>query len=290
MVILLCTYLPSAIRYALSSPFICHFNIIIERAIQARASANHANINRGPNDEVAQDNLDLFHHIFTLSLDGSLFLAPISSNPQRVLDLGTGTGIWATDFADQYPSAPVVATDLSPIQPSETPPNLEFQIDDFTQPWTFRPASFDFIHARCIYGSVADYQGLYAEIMKALKPGAWYEQTEISVVAKSDDGSIRGTHLEKWGPLAWDAGVKFGKSFKIAEEMEEEMKKAGFVNVQCRTFKWPIGPWPKNPKLKEIGAYNRLGWEEGINGWAMFLFTNFLGVSQTFPRELLELY
>ena len=35
-----------------------------------------------------EDNLDLFHHIFTLSLDGKLFLAPINPKPQRVLDLG----------------------------------------------------------------------------------------------------------------------------------------------------------------------------------------------------------
>jgi hypothetical protein len=44
-----------------------------------------------------------------------------------------------------------------------------------------------------------------------------------------------------------------------------------------KTFKWPIGPWPKDKRLKEIGAYNRLGWEDGIEGWAMFLFTNYLG-------------
>ena len=58
---------------------------------------------------------------------------------------GTGTGIWAIDFADAYPSASVIATDLTPIQPQMVPPNLEFQIDDFTQPWTFPPNHFDFI-------------------------------------------------------------------------------------------------------------------------------------------------
>lgn len=42
----------------------------------------------GPNDDKAQDNLDLFHHIFNLSLEGRLFLAPIGPDPQRVLDLG----------------------------------------------------------------------------------------------------------------------------------------------------------------------------------------------------------
>lgn len=35
------------------------------------------------------------HHMLTMLLDGKLFLAPIGSNPQQVLDVGTGTGIWA---------------------------------------------------------------------------------------------------------------------------------------------------------------------------------------------------
>merc|ERR1712098_644272 len=210
----------------------------------------------GPNDDTAQENLDLFHRIF---------------------NLGTGTGIWAIDIADLYPSASVVATDLSPIQPTDVPPNLEFQIDDFTLPWTFSKNSFDFVHARCIYGSVADYPALYSSILDHLKPGGWFEQTEISVIPKSEDDSIKGTSLESWGPIAWECGEKFGKSFKIAEESRDIMESAGFVNVQRKTFKWPIGPWAANKKMKEIGAYNRLGWDEGINGWAMFLMTKYLG-------------
>lgn len=44
--------------------------------------------------------MDLVHHIYRLLLGGRLHLAPIKPNPQRVLDLGTGTGIWAMDFAE----------------------------------------------------------------------------------------------------------------------------------------------------------------------------------------------
>lgn len=224
----------------------------------------------------SEDNLDLFHHIFALSLGGRLYLAPVKE-PHRVLDIGTGTGIWAIQFGDAYPSAQVIATDLSPIQPNFVPPNVEFQIDDFTAEWTFTPSSFDFIHARCLYGCVADYQALYSEVLNALKPGAWFEQAEISVVPKSDDNSIKDTYLEKWGALAIECGEKFGKSFSIAEDSATEFKKAGFENVEYVTFRWPIGTWPKDKKYKTIGAYNRMGWEDGIEGWAMFLFTNVLG-------------
>lgn len=72
----------------------------------------------GPNDEEAQDNMDIGNHLYTLLLRGKLFKATIDKNPRRVLDVGTGTGIWAIDFADQYPSAEVIGVDLSPIQPS----------------------------------------------------------------------------------------------------------------------------------------------------------------------------
>ncbi|QKX57587.1 uncharacterized protein TRUGW13939_04705 [Talaromyces rugulosus] len=236
----------------------------------------------GPNDDLACDNLDLFHHLFTLTLNGNLFLAPIS-HPNRVLDLGTGTGLWAIDFADMFPASSVIATDLSPVQPTLIPPNLEFQVDDFCLPWTFTKESFDFIHARSIYGCVADIPALYDQVMQHLTPGGWFEQAEISVVPHSEDGSIAGTSLEQWGPLALECGVKFGKSFSVAEDTGKLFQDAGFQNITYRTFKWPIGPWPKDKRYKEIGMYNRIGWEEGLEGWAMFLFTKFLGWS---PEEV----
>ena len=43
--------------------------------------------------------MDLLHHIYNLILDGEIHIAPIK-DPQRVLDIGTGTGIWAVDFAE----------------------------------------------------------------------------------------------------------------------------------------------------------------------------------------------
>lgn len=58
------------------------------------------------------------HHVHSLMLEGELTLVKLPKKIERVLDLGTGTGIWAIDFADMHPEARVFGVDLSPIQPS----------------------------------------------------------------------------------------------------------------------------------------------------------------------------
>lgn len=44
--------------------------------------------------------MDILSFLFTLALDGELFLAPIEKHPQRILDLGCGTGQWAIDIGE----------------------------------------------------------------------------------------------------------------------------------------------------------------------------------------------
>lgn len=70
-----------------------------------------------PNDESEQDRLDLSHGMFKLIMRDKLYLAPISK-PSRILDIGTGTGIWAIEMGDEFPDADIIGTDLSPTQPT----------------------------------------------------------------------------------------------------------------------------------------------------------------------------
>jgi hypothetical protein len=65
----------------------------------------------------------------------------------------------ATDFhlvADQYPSASVVGTDLSPIQPKWVPVNVRMYVDDCEEPDWPHGSNFDLVHFRGMAGTLRD--------------------------------------------------------------------------------------------------------------------------------------
>ncbi|KAK5653053.1 hypothetical protein OQA88_9339 [Cercophora sp. LCS_1] len=228
----------------------------------------------GPLDEPQNEALDIIHHVLTLLLDGELCKAPIGDNVQKVLDVGTGTGLWAIDFADKYPSAEVIGTDLSPIQPTWIPPNLSFQIDDCTQEWTFPENTFDFIHIRWLFGSIKDWEALYREAYRSLKPGGWIESHEASTQFRSDDGSVNEkTAMGQFGRFFAEGGAKMGRSMTIVEDGVQckGIEAAGFVNIQEQNFKSPLGSWPSDPKLKEMGNYQHLATANDLAGTMLYL-------------------
>ncbi|MCJ1258421.1 hypothetical protein MMC24_006254 [Lignoscripta atroalba] len=232
------------------------------------------------------------HHLFLLTLDDKLFLAPIR-DPKKVIDVGTGTGIWAQDFADQFPHADVVGTDLSPIQPDFAPPNLRFEIDDCCSTWTYPPNHFDFIHIRCMYGSVAEWPAFYFECYdmlydvyrakiqrRHLVPGGYIEQAEISVRVCSDIGDIDPDSV--WGEnnrLFFCAGEASGRTLVIQEKLKGLIEEAGFVDVVEHQYRWPLGAWSQDQKLRDLGRWNQHRWEEGLEGWSMAFCTRIMGWS-----------
>ncbi|KAI0390834.1 S-adenosyl-L-methionine-dependent methyltransferase [Xylariaceae sp. FL0594] len=243
-----------------------------------------------PNDAQHDESMDILHHVSTLMQDGKLHMADLDeSRLGKVLDVGCGTGIWAIDFADQYPSAEVIGVDISPSQPQWIPPNLKFEIDDITQPWTYAPNSFDYIHMRWLIGAIPDWYGLFREVYRALKPGGIFESKESSAVITSDDGSVApGSALDQWGKIFRESGKKFGRSFSIIEEdlQRKAMEAAGFVDIKVINMKTSLGPWPADPKHKEIGQYARLALEQDVEGFIVYVLTNAFG----WTREEISVY
>ncbi|KAF4451644.1 hypothetical protein F53441_5323 [Fusarium austroafricanum] len=202
---------------------------------------------------------DLQHHLFLMTFDDKLGLAPPNnpdSKAKKVLDLGTGTGIWAIDYADEHPEADVTGVDLSPIQPDFVPPNLRFIIDDIDEDWEY-DESFDYIHSRMMVFSIKNWEDYIRKIFKSLAPGGYIEIQEISGVLFSDDGTLTEDHaLLKWCKLLGEAFSKLGSTSIEFDRIKAIMKEAGFVDIVDTRFKWPTNPWPRDKKYKELGSWN----------------------------------
>jgi trans-aconitate methyltransferase len=102
-------------------------------------------------------------------LDDKPYIAPIE-NPGNIIDLGTGTGLWASLVADRFdgtdrPLATVVGVDLAPQQESSVQPNLEFEVDDITKDWASQTL-YDLVHIRLLWGVIDDCPKVYEESFK----------------------------------------------------------------------------------------------------------------------------
>jgi hypothetical protein len=190
-------------------------------------------------------------------------------------------------MADAYPSAHVIGTDLSPIQPLFVPPNCAFEIEDLNLDWTYSKSQFDFIHIRELFGSVADWDEFFSSAFEHTKPGGYVEVIEHSVLPVSDDGTVNEeSFFTLWGKTVVEMGRRFGKSFTIWEESRERLEKAGFVDIVEKKYKWPMNGWPSPEyrthgddgekswqRLREIGVWNQLRLYDGVEGFMLRLLT-----------------
>ncbi|KAK1772791.1 S-adenosyl-L-methionine-dependent methyltransferase [Phialemonium atrogriseum] len=232
----------------------------------------------GPNDDRQQEAEDLMHEMYRIIMDDKLYAAPIGDNPQSVLDVGCGTGIWAIDFADAHPSADVLGVDLSPIQPNFVPPNCRFEVDDINKDWTFPENKFDFVHIRAMTGCIPDWTEFYAKAMKHVKPGGFVEHVELWGIASSDDNTLRAdSPLKTWVDIFEKIGAATGKCFFWGDRAADSMREAGLADVTERRVKVPIGPWPKDKRLKHWGTWNRQFLLQALEGFSIRGMTELLG-------------
>lgn len=226
-----------------------------------------------PNDELELDRLDLQHHIFLLTLKGSLHLAPLPENIESVLDVGTGTGIWAIDFADQHPSCVVIGTDLSPVQPSYIPPNCRFYVEDAEKPWTFeRP--FDYIHVRMLVTGIKNWPEFFRQAYANLKPGGYIELQDMNFPMKCDDDTaLPDSPMLKWSYYMIEAAHNLGVDLDAANSFPTLLAAAGFEDIRCENYAWPSNRWPRDEAMKEIGMWVMQDYLQGLQGFSMAFFT-----------------
>ncbi|WYZ39589.1 hypothetical protein EsH8_III_001503 [Colletotrichum jinshuiense] len=235
-----------------------------------------------PNDEQEQERLDIVNHMWMLTFDGKFCLCPKNYGARRVLDIGTGTGVWSMDFADEHPGADVIGIDLSPIQPIYVPVNCLFEVDDLEEEWTWTEP-FDFIFARNMIGCFSDWPGVIRKAFENLEPGGYFEIHDSVYPILCDDGTLKeDAPLAKWTHLILEACERTGRSLTITHQFPKLLEEAGFKNVTVTKVKFPVSPWPKDPKLREIGSWVQASLLPGLEGMSLALFTRILDWS---PEE-----
>ncbi|KAI0549603.1 S-adenosyl-L-methionine-dependent methyltransferase [Xylaria curta] len=215
-----------------------------------------------PNDEHEQNREDMLHAMMLEATDGRRFFAPIVDHPLKILDLGTGTGIWAIEMADMYPSAEVLGVDLSPIQPPWIPSNCKFTIDDVEDTWE-NGQDWDFVHLRNMIPILRNPVQLLKNVYDNLKPGAWVELQDVDGMVHCDDGTLP----PDWPVLVFtnlmvEAFARLGTKSHAAVFGGQYLVESGFVNIQHHTIKLPYGTWPKDKTLRLIGLYYRTAAEQ----------------------------
>lgn len=85
--------------------------------------------------------------------------------------------------------------------------------------------------------------------------------------------------MQEWSKNVFEAASKFGAPFEDTLRIKGLMEDAGFVDVQQHAVKLPIGPWPKDKRLKKVGAFEMVNMVDGIEGLSFRLFSKALGMS-----------
>lgn len=105
-----------------------------------------------------------------------------------------------------------------------------------------------------------------------LKPGGYIELHEIHIPAGcTQETSNPKPYFVEWADYLCEAGVKVGLEFSAPKKLRGYLQDTGFTNINVKWQNWPVGPWAKGAKNKEIGHW----WAEDMkdvtrNTGAMF--------------------
>ncbi|KAF3480400.1 uncharacterized protein GIQ15_05747 [Arthroderma uncinatum] len=217
-------------------------------------------------------------------------------NPDSSISLTSSVTDYPMENAEIFPDAEIIGTDLSPVQPGQVPPNVQFYVDDATESdWLWPKDHFDYIRSSMLIGALDSYPSLLKTAFGYIKPGGYIECHEWDIACYCDDGTLPPPRADFQGPYAFQNWLQYcrlstgnlDRPVFVAHEISTWMKEAGFVDVQERITKVPLNPWPKDPHLKRLGAWSERNWLDGL---AAFSYAPFGSRGLGWTQEEIEVF
>ena len=177
------------------------------------------------------------------------------------------------------PHATITGIDLSAVQPDNVPSNVYFEVQDCAEDDWVRPrGSIDYCHVRFMAGALTSYSDLIQTSRRYLRPGTgWLECQEIYPQPVTDDNTIP----PDWPMKVWEENLNHAatecleppRPVRVAPDIKTWMQEAGYVDVHEHITKIPLGPWPRDRRLKNIGGWWLANWLAGLQGFTYKLFS-----------------
>ncbi|KAJ0297594.1 hypothetical protein COL516b_010647 [Colletotrichum fioriniae] len=229
-----------------------------------------------------QDRLDLQHQCWLRTSGEVLCFCPKRKRARRVLDVGTGTGVWAIAFADMRAEAEVIGVDISPIQPHS------FEIDDVEREWVW-PDYFDFIFVRHMNACFASWPDFLARAFNHLEPGGFIELHDNAFPILCPDNTMPPTSaIARWSAMLMEATSAIGRPIDAPRHFKAMLEEAGFEAVVEKKRVWPVSPWSWDPKMRALGWWVQAGSLAGLEASILKLGTGVLGWSRSEVLEFCE--
>ena len=137
-------------------------------------------------------------------------------------------------------------------------------MDDIEDDWAYDDRQFDFIHARYLAGSIMDWPRLMRQAYSSTRPGGWVEFQDWDCMVECHDGSIPEDSPFYIWHKATLGRIEATNTGRPGPHLERWVRDAGFVNVTEKKVAIPHNIWPKDERLKKIGALNLMQWEQGL--------------------------
>ncbi|KAF8205715.1 S-adenosyl-L-methionine-dependent methyltransferase [Mycena galopus ATCC 62051] len=195
--------------------------------------------------------------------ENKVLLAPVSlDRSDKVLETGTGSGLWIMDLAATVDSSvPMVGVDIEPrLFPVSPPKNIEFQVESVTSlpsEWT---DTFSLVHQRLLLLGLQESQWPKAlqEIHRVLRPGGWVQLAEHAPWRESPGKPYLGKLAHLYRSITASRNLYFDCAYRIPKMLEE----AGFVDIQSESRMQAIGKW--GGEFGVASAVNQIGVLRGV--------------------------